>query len=410
MTTAQALHEAASAVYSHLSLTPISQVLRHMHRSRGIKPLISVHEDTELGLSLTIMRNANILAIPVYRIPKAEPTGKVFTGIVSVFDILANTVFQQVFDSMCVDKSQPPLMERDEFQRYTKIMEEEKAFFTTKIGDLVGKTRESSESWILHSYDPLSSLLQILTCDNRHRALIVDDEAISASASNTDDGYGPTAPPSGSFIRLITQTDLVRYLLDTESVLFTEKSQRQTDSILLKKALDTIWKLQAHNVGQIATARTPGVLSEGDQPITPISICQPKPIVSIQSDSSALEGFRTLYIHRVPAVAVVEDTGRLVANLSASDVRGIHSSNLEMFLLPVFDFLESGKRVAGQVKPDQLKTVEPTSLIGAAAASMIVDIIHRMWVVDGEDHPIGVLSMSDILSVFVPEDGAAIQQ
>ncbi|KAH9266654.1 hypothetical protein BASA83_010461 [Batrachochytrium salamandrivorans] len=287
MTTAQALHEAASAVYSHLSLTPISQVLRHMHRSRGIKPLISVHEDTELGLSLTIMRNANILAIPVYRIPKAEPTGKVFTGIVSVFDILANTVFQQVFDSMCVDKSQPPLMERDEFQRYTKIMEEEKAFFTTKIGDLVGKTRESSESWILHSYDPLSSLLQILTCDNRHRALIVDDEAISASASNTDDGYGPTAPPSGSLFAL---------------------SRR--------------------------------------------------PIYS------ALEGFRTLYIHRVPAVAVVEDTGRLVANLSASDL--------------------------------------PTS--------MIVDIIHRMWVVDGEDHPIGVLSMSDILSVFVPEDGAAIQQ
>ncbi|KAJ1344305.1 hypothetical protein BSLG_001115 [Batrachochytrium salamandrivorans] len=230
-------------------------------------------------------------------------------------------------------------------------MEEEKAFFTTKIGDLVGKTRESSESWILHSYDPLSSLLQILTCDNRHRALIVDDEAISASASNTDDGYGPTAPPSGSFIRLITQTDL----------------------------------LQAHNVGQIATARTPGVLSEGDQPITPISICQPKPIVSIQSDSSAPEGFRTLYIHRVK-VAVVEDTGRLVANLSASD------------------------RVAGQVKPDQLKTVEPTSLIWCGC--YLYDCGHHSshGVVDGEDHPIGVLSMSDILSVFVPEDGAAIQQ
>ncbi|KAJ1344304.1 hypothetical protein BSLG_001114 [Batrachochytrium salamandrivorans] len=68
MTTAQALHEAASKVYSHSITHSNIPSLKAYAQISCIKPLISVHEDTELGLSLTIM-NANILAIPVYRIP-----------------------------------------------------------------------------------------------------------------------------------------------------------------------------------------------------------------------------------------------------------------------------------------------------------------------------------------------------
>eukprot|EP00842_Homolaphlyctis_polyrhiza_P003563 jgi/Hompol1/4207/HPOL_006982-RA len=94
------LTTATATVYAKLSATPISELLAHMRRSKGLSPLIAVHEDTPLASVLATMRDANILAVPVYRIPADEPSGRLYTGIVSVFDVVAGTVFQRMFDDM----------------------------------------------------------------------------------------------------------------------------------------------------------------------------------------------------------------------------------------------------------------------------------------------------------------------
>lgn len=71
-------------------------MIAHRRYSLGIHPLISVHEDTTLEVVLMTLREAKILSLPIYK--TLESGGKEFTGIVSVFDILSFTVFQQVFD------------------------------------------------------------------------------------------------------------------------------------------------------------------------------------------------------------------------------------------------------------------------------------------------------------------------
>ena len=57
-----------------------------------------MHEDTPLSTVLSALRDQNILSVPIYK--KAEDGGKTFTGIISVYDILAWTVFQRLFDEL----------------------------------------------------------------------------------------------------------------------------------------------------------------------------------------------------------------------------------------------------------------------------------------------------------------------
>ncbi len=77
------------------SLT-IGSVLTHRRYVNGIHALVSVHQDTSLAMVLMIMREENILSVPVFK--QTDDGGKEYIGIVSSFDILSFTVFQQIFD------------------------------------------------------------------------------------------------------------------------------------------------------------------------------------------------------------------------------------------------------------------------------------------------------------------------
>ena len=79
-----------------LSSLKIGSVITHRRYESGIHPLVCVHEDTSLGVVLMNLREEKILSVPVYR--NLDDGGREFTGIVSSFDILSFTVFQQIFD------------------------------------------------------------------------------------------------------------------------------------------------------------------------------------------------------------------------------------------------------------------------------------------------------------------------
>ncbi|KAL2913992.1 hypothetical protein HK105_206442 [Polyrhizophydium stewartii] len=394
------LQTAARTAYACLAQSPIADLLKHMRRARGLKPLIAVHEDTPLASVLTTLRTANILAVPVFRTPPHEPTGRLFTGIVSVFDILANTVFQAMFDNMA-DSACVLSMDAPEFEKYMAVLEQEQAFFATKVGSLVGSTRESSESWTLHSSDPLSSLLQMLTSARYHRVLVIDDQALEASARDAEDGFGPTAPPSGSSIRLVTQTDLVRYLADP--AVRTALRPDAQDQASFDAALARIWSMPVSAAEELATQRTPTNDMEASRPLDAATGAPRKRVVTVRDTATALAAMRTMHQHGVPAVAIVDATERLVATLSASDLRGITAASIETLINPVFEFLEAGRRSVGQLAADQMRTVSPTTTVEDAALQMLGAHIHRVWMVDDEDTPVGVLSFSDVLSLFVPE-------
>jgi hypothetical protein len=62
--------------------------------------------------------------------------------------------------------------------------------------------------------------------------------------------------------------------------------------------------------------------------------------VTINWKERALDGFMKIQRNFISAVAIVDDDGKLIGTLSASDLRGIDGHRLKLMLLPALDFLK----------------------------------------------------------------------
>lgn len=285
----------------------IASVLHHRFNRKGYRSLVDVHEDTRVGDVLKTLSIQNILAVPVFKLDKSKT--KLYTGIVSVTDILNWTVFQQVFDDIGDYESE---MENQKDQnlvkKYLEIIQGETLYFNTPIKQLIGSTGESKETWTLYASDPVSSLLKVLTTNKYHRILVIDDRLMNLLENS-------------SRITMITQSDLICYLVDTAHQ-------------LNRTEMEAIESMQVANVSILAKSSSFGL----DTKTTTSRV------VKVTQNFSALSAFRHMFCHQVSCVAVVDSRGALVANLSESDLRGLINENLENLSLTVYSYLELGAR------------------------------------------------------------------
>jgi len=122
-----------------------------------------------------------------------------------------------------------------------------------------------------------------------------------------------------------------------------------------------------------------------------------KEVLSIRSDAKAIEGFNTIYEKKVSGLAVVDGTGKLVGNLSATDMRNVGADI--NFLSRVFksteEFLKLGPK--GEQALEKPICCKPTATVGEAVAELVSTKTHRIYVVDDNNVPIGVISLGDVL-------------
>ncbi|KAJ3013668.1 hypothetical protein HKX48_005622 [Thoreauomyces humboldtii] len=262
-----AFQNAVVGIYERLSNLPISALLAHRRERRtegAVGSLIAVPEDAKVSEVMGLLRNEGILAVPTYR--ALEDVGsREYTGIVSIYDILAFTVFRKAFDEE-LPKDEEKLKAIVE-----SLLDDQEAYFGTpvkaelssysdhvfsltslqnpsiKVKDIVGASREGKESWSLNSSMPLSSLLQLFTAGAYHRALVIDDEALRAETAGPNDGPGATAPPEGVFTTLVTQSDLLFFVADSNLV---SKTDLEVISGLPARELDALSSRRAfHDPG-----------------------------------------------------------------------------------------------------------------------------------------------------------------
>jgi len=131
----------------------------------------------------------------------------------------------------------------------------------------------------------------------------------------------------------------------------------------------------------------------------------PKKVISINETHSALDGFKEMTLSKVPAVAVVDSqTGEVIGNLSASDLRGVSSSEtLSDVMLPVMSFLKKTRGHAFSIL-----TVTVNNTLEEAIKMIVEHKVHRLWLVAGDQNkefpmtPIGILTLTDIFKTFFP--------
>jgi CBS domain-containing protein len=119
-------------------------------------------------------------------------------------------------------------------------------------------------------------------------------------------------------------------------------------------------------------------------------------VVQIMSDLKEDNDF-------VPAVPVVDTNGTLIATFSASNLKGISKGTFTQLLFPILEFLgQQDNTKPFQVAIQHQKSLHPVTCTASntweeVIRLLIVNRIHRVWLVDNLNKPVGVVSIGDIL-------------
>jgi CBS domain-containing protein len=277
------------------------------------RELVKINTSTTVDEALNILKRHNILSLPVYN----EVT-KEFIGIANMIDILRYVAFFDFKDGKVAESFQNG---------------------TISCASLLSLDQESQGLWIASVTDSLDDLLEYFS-KGVHRILV---------------RLPATSDESESEIRLVTQTDIVRFLCSNVNEI----------------------KKQVHLI---------------DRSVKEIGLI--KGVKTIPETETALSGFALMAQEGLGSIPVVDKDGVLKATLSASDLRGLTSNLIQRVLFPIETFFKESRR--GYVpKP---VWIQENNTLGEAMNLMIIGHVHQVWIVNGMTFkPIGVVTMSDVI-------------
>lgn len=157
---------------------------------------------------------------------------------------------------------------------------------------------------------------------------------------------------------------------------------------------------QSGLVAFIASKCPPGSL---DEKMTDAGLDFHKDVVSIRDDASAASAFELLDSHRLSGIAVVDEDGKLIGNTSARDIKNaVMDAGRTGMDMDILSYLAQ-VRQSQVVKNDPYPTchVHEDATVGHVVNLLAKTGYHRVFVVDSDMKPVGVVSFADIISFFV---------
>jgi len=298
---------------------------------------IDVEECTTLDKVLEILAKNNIRAVPVYR---TEGHHKLYTGIVSSFDIVFYVALEIYYRD---SESSSPAAKGNLFSAY--------GFARTAVGEIVGKiSLEGKSVWTFEATDNLVKVAEYFS-KGIHRALV----------GQREDATGKRV------YRLVSQTDLVRFIVRNQESITNLKSTKCPKGLL-------------------------------QMPLEELGLVHPdggSKVLDIKEDQIALEGFHTMEMEGVHALPVVDSEGRIISTLSTADIYGLDSTNLQQTLSPVGEFLKATHKDQ-MLHPVTCKSRD--TLLNVLTKMNAAEVHrHQVWVINSEEKVVGVVSMTDAI-------------
>jgi len=158
-----------------------------------------------------------------------------------------------------------------------------------------------------------------------------------------------------------------------------------------------------------------------------LGLAEPRAVFSVGLDDVVYNAFRSLREHHVSAVPVVGDDGSIVGVISNRDIRlvvGAHYSGrgrtsdaesprtssssattamvLAHMFMPVRSFLSALSAHREDIAHPAV-SVKATDTLEHVIGRLVATHIHRVFVVNAARQPVAVVSLRDIISVFVKE-------
>jgi len=124
-------------------------------------------------------------------------------------------------------------------------------------------------------------------------------------------------------------------------------------------------------------------------------------VLCVNEHSKAADAFRMIADYNASGIAVVNNHGTLVGNISVRDLSAIKSdaSFFRLLFLPVCEYLEANRKEYGRNKLVVKCGLEST--YRSVVESIVENKVHRCYVVDENNKLIGVVSLWDLLCKLV---------
>lgn len=160
----------------------------------------------------------------------------------------------------------------------------------------------------------------------------------------------------------------------------------------------------------------PSMYLLGDSAIVSVEtlgLCNFNKVVTVKESDIVLDVIKLLSTHNISAVPVVDNFGRLMANFSLSNLKGLTRETFCELLLPISDYLQLQriKESENFVSIDTYKALRPqtckaTDTFESVVYKIVATRVHRLWVVDEQNTVIGVISVGDLFAPFLNEPPA----
>lgn len=157
---------------------------------------------------------------------------------------------------------------------------------------------------------------------------------------------------------------------------------------------------QSGIVAFIASKCHPGAM---DETMTDAGLHFRKDVVKIADDVNAASAFELLDSKRMSGIAVVDEDGKLIGNISARDVKNAvmdaGRTGMDIDILSYLAEVRQSQVVRNDKHPSCHVHVDAT-------VEHVVNLLaktgfHRVFVVDDDKKPIGVVSFADIVNFFI---------
>lgn len=123
---------------------------------------------------------------------------------------------------------------------------------------------------------------------------------------------------------------------------------------------------------------------------------------SVRTSDPALDAFKMIHLKRVTGVAVLDADGKLVSNISASDLRLIehHGASLSVLFKSCGEFVDlaHADKAAGDSKGHgKIIHVPETASFAEAVRTLDGGHVHRIFVTNAAGEPVAVVSQYDVI-------------
>jgi CBS domain-containing protein len=134
--------------------------------------------------------------------------------------------------------------------------------------------------------------------------------------------------------------------------------------------------------------------------------CRMGNVATVNVNQFVIDAIRRLEESRISGIAVVDDEGKLVGNISASDLKRMQVDSVEQLCYDIYQHihiflnLSTSENIRKQLPHFEPFTVSPEDTLGKVIDLVVEKGIHRVYICDSDRKPVGEISLCDILAQF----------